>query len=63
MATYAYKCTNEKCKENGKEKEVNIPIKEYSEAKLPLCESCKEKTSRYYTPNGHQTFGDNSYRS
>lgn len=63
MATYTYKCTNKNCKENEKEKEVNIPIKEYSEDKLPLCECCDEKTTRHYTPNGHQTFGDNSYRS
>jgi hypothetical protein len=58
MATYEYKCTNKKCIEKEVLKEVNIPISEYSEDKLPLCEKCKEKTSRNYTPNGHQTFGD-----
>jgi predicted nucleic acid-binding Zn ribbon protein len=63
MATYEYKCTNIECSEKEVLKEVNIPIKEYSDDKLPLCEKCKEKTSRNYTPNGHQTFGDNTYRA
>ena len=58
MATYEYKCTNTECSEKDALKEVNIPISEYSEDKLPLCEKCGEKTSRNYTPNGHQTFGD-----
>lgn len=63
MATYEYKCTNEKCEDYNIEKDVNIPITEYSEDKLPPCEKCKRKTHRNYTPNGHQTFGDNTYRS
>lgn len=58
MATYEYKCTNIECIEKEVLKEVNIPISEYSEDKLPLCEKCKEKTSRNYTPNGHQSFSD-----
>ena len=58
MAIYEYKCTNEKCSEKEVLKDVNISISEYSEDKLPLCEACKEKTSRNYTPNGHQSFGD-----
>ncbi len=58
MATYQYKCTNKNCTQNEVLKDVNIPIKEYSEDKLPLCEECAEKTSRNYTANGHQSFGD-----
>ena len=58
MATYEYKCINQNCTEKEILNEVNIPISEYSEDKLPLCENCKEKTSRNYTPNGHQSFGD-----
>lgn len=58
MAIYEYKCTNSECSEKDILKEVKIPIAEYSEDKLPLCEKCKEKTSRNYTPNGHQSFGD-----
>lgn len=63
MATYEYKCVNETCTEKEVLKEVNIPISDYSEDKLPLCTSCGEKTVRNYTPNGHQTFGDNTYRA
>ncbi len=62
MAIYEYRCTNKECEGFFTPKEVNIPIKEYSEDKLPRCEFCNEKTSRNYTPNGHQTFGDN-YKS
>lgn len=62
MAIYEYKCVNKDCEEYSIPKEANIPIKEYSEDKLPICENCKEKTSRSYTPNGHQTFGD-SYKA
>lgn len=58
MATYEYKCTNINCEEYEVPKDVNIPIKEYAEDKLPLCDKCNDKTSRNYTPNGHQTFGD-----
>ena len=58
MATYEYKCTNQECSENEVLKDVNIPINDYSEDKLPLCEKCNKTTSRNYTPNGHQTFGD-----
>lgn len=63
MATYEYKCINENCEEKEVLKDVNIPIKEYTEDKLPLCEKCGEKTYRNYTANGHQTFGDNTYRA
>ena len=62
MAIYEYKCINKGCEEFNIPKEINIPIKEYSEEKLPVCKICGEKTSRSYTPNGHQTFGD-SYKS
>lgn len=62
MAIYEYKCVNDKCEEYDKVKESSIPIKEYSEDKLPICSSCENKTARNYTPNGHQTFGD-SYKS
>lgn len=58
MAIYEYKCTNSECSEKDILKEVKIPIADYSEDKLPLCEKCKGKTSRNYTPNGHQSFGD-----
>ncbi len=63
MAMYEYKCTNENCAEKDVLKDTSIPISEYSEDKLPVCEKCGEKTSRNYTPNGHQTFGDNTYRA
>ena len=63
VATYEYKCTNNECEEKNILKEVSISISDYSEDKLPLCEKCREKTSRNYTPNGHQTFGDNTYRA
>lgn len=58
MATYEYKCSNEECTEKDVLKEVKIPISEYSEEKLPLCEKCNSRTTRNYTPNGHQSFGD-----
>lgn len=58
LATYEYKCTNSECEDFNVLKEVKIPISEYSEDKLPLCEKCNSKTSREYTAVGHQTFGD-----
>lgn len=58
MAFYEYKCTNEKCKNYGELKTVSIPMSEYSEEKLPICEECKQKTARNYTANAHGTFGD-----
>ena len=63
MAMYEYKCTKENCIEKDVLKDTSIPISEYSEDKLPVCEKCGEKTSRNYTPNGRQTFGDNTYRA
>ena len=55
---YEYTCKNEKCVEKDMVKVANMGIKEYSEAKLPLCEACKEPTKRIFSPIGHQTFGD-----
>lgn len=62
MAYYEYKCVNEKCELKELIKTVSIPMSEYSEDKLPKCESCGEKTTRNYTTFGHQTFGD-GYKS
>lgn len=50
---YEFSC--EKCKIIV---EKDIPIKEYSEDKFPICEKCKEKMKRNYSILGHQTFGD-----
>lgn len=58
MATYEYKCTNEECEDLNVLKETRIPISEYSEDKLPLCEKCNSKTFREYSAIGHQTFSD-----
>ncbi len=58
MAFYEYKCTNEKCIEKDNIKVISIPMSEYSEDKLPICENCKQKTVRNYTANAHQTFSD-----
>lgn len=58
LATYEYQCTNEECEDFSIKKEVKIPMSEYSEEKLPLCEKCSGKTSRTYSAVGHQTFGD-----
>lgn len=62
LATYEYKCTNEECEDFNVLKDVKIPMSEYSEDKLPICEKCNSKTSREYTAVGCQTFGD-GYRS
>lgn len=62
MATYEYKCTNEKCTQKDLIKTVSIPMSEYNEEKLPKCEKCDKPTSRNYTTFGHQTFGD-GYKS
>ena len=58
LATYEYKCTNEECEDFNVLKDVKIPMSEYSEDKLPLCEKCNLKTSREYSAVGCQTFGD-----
>lgn len=58
---YHYKCTNEKCNEFNKEKELDMPMKDYSEDKLPNCE-CGERTSRVFGSFGLKTFGD-GYKS
>jgi len=58
MATYQYKCVNEECEECEKEKTFQIPMIEYSEDKLPVCEKCKNKTKRIFSIAGHQTFSD-----
>lgn len=58
MALYEYKCTNEECEDFNKVKDVKIPMSEYSEDKLPLCDKCNSKTSREYSAVGHQTFSD-----
>jgi predicted nucleic acid-binding Zn ribbon protein len=59
--TYEYQCKNEKCK-NKEIKTVSMSIKDYSEDKLPLCETCQEKTKRIYSSVGISTFGD-GYKS
>lgn len=58
MATYNYKCGNEKCEDHEKVKSVSMPMMEYSEDKLPKCEKCGEKPIRIFGIAGHQTFGD-----
>ena len=58
MATYEYKCVNENCPEYNKPKTVNIPMAEYSEDKLPVCEKCSDRTARSYTSGMIRTFGD-----
>ena len=58
MAWYEYKCVNENCEDFEVSKTVSIPMKEYSEDKLPLCEKCGEKVRRVFGIAGHQTFGD-----
>ena len=61
MATYEYKCRNENCKEYDIAKTIDIPIKEYNEDKLPICERCGEKTKRVFSFGGAQNF-DGKYR-
>lgn len=56
MAIYEYKCKNKKCKEFNKEKTIDIPMKEYSQDKIPVCDECKEKCFRVFSLAGHQTF-------
>lgn len=61
MAIYDFKCTNEKCDKKDEIISESIPIKEYSEDKFPICESCGEKTERVYSGFAFQTFGDSPY--
>ena len=58
MAFYEYKCINENCNKRDIIETISIPMNEYSEEKLPVCEECKQKTVRNYTAFAHQTFGD-----
>lgn len=61
MATYQYKCTNEVCKEYEKVKDVQMPMSEYSEDKLPKCPECGEPTNRVFTTTPVRSF--EGYRS
>ena len=54
MAFYEYKCINENCSKKDIVETVSIPMNEYSEEKLLVCEECKQKTVRNYTTFAHQ---------
>jgi predicted nucleic acid-binding Zn ribbon protein len=58
---YPYKCTNENCKEKDIVKTVSMSMNEYSEDKLPKCESCGNKTNRVFEPTPLKSF--EGYRS
>jgi predicted nucleic acid-binding Zn ribbon protein len=56
MATYAYECRNENCKEQRKEKTTEMSMNDYSEDKLPMCSECGILTNRVFTPTGVRQF-------
>ena len=59
MARYECKCENEKCEKYEEVIIANIPMTEYSEDKLPVCEACGQPTKRIYSSGGMlKTAGD-----
>lgn len=58
MALYDYKCNNVNCEKYETIKTVSIPMTEYNDKKLPLCDKCNCKTIRSYNAVSHQTFSD-----
>lgn len=58
MAQYEYSCKNEECENYMEVKSINIPMSEYSEEKLPVCQSCNGKVTRVYNAPGCKTFSD-----